>query len=53
LDRAKHLQAVAQAQQVGQSRRAALTNAGVARSTLRHWNARPDTGRAGGLRANA
>jgi ribosomal protein S20 len=30
---------VAQAQQDGQSQRAAITGAGVARSTLRHWNA--------------
>lgn len=41
LDRAKHLHAVAQAQQDGQSQRAAVTGAGVARSTLRHWNAPP------------
>jgi hypothetical protein len=43
LDRAKHLHAVAQAQQDGQSQRAAVTGAGVARSTLRHWNASPAT----------
>jgi hypothetical protein len=43
LDRAKHLQAVAHAQQAGQSQRAAITSAGVARSTLRYWNARPAT----------
>lgn len=41
LDRAKHRQAVAQAQQDGQSQRAAVTSAGVARSTLRHWNVPP------------
>ncbi|EIC23677.1 hypothetical protein Thi970DRAFT_00391 [Thiorhodovibrio frisius] len=41
LDRAKHLHAVAQTQQDGHSQRAAVTGAGVARSTLRHWNARP------------
>lgn len=40
-DRAKQLQAVAQAQQDGQSQRAAVTGVGVARSTLRHWNASP------------
>ncbi len=41
LDRAKYRHAVAQAQQDGQSQRAAVTGAGagVARSTLRHWNA--------------
>lgn len=43
LDRARHRQAVAQAQQDGQSQRAAVTSAGVARSTLRHWNASPAT----------
>jgi hypothetical protein len=43
LDRAKHQHAVAQAQQDGQSQRAAVTSAGVARSTLRHWNAPPAT----------
>ena len=41
LDRAKHLHAVAQAQQDGQSQRAAVTGAGVARGTVRHWNASP------------
>jgi hypothetical protein len=41
LDRAKHLHAVAQARQDGQSQRAAVSGAGVARSTLRHWNAPP------------
>ncbi|RKT45572.1 hypothetical protein BDD21_3036 [Thiocapsa rosea] len=41
LDRAKHLHAVAQARQDGQSQRAAVIGAGVARSTLRHWNASP------------
>ncbi len=40
-DRAKQLQAVAQAQQDGQSQRAAVTGVGVARSTLRHWHASP------------
>ncbi len=34
LDRAKHRHAVAQAQQDGQSQRAAVSGAGVARSTL-------------------
>ncbi|MBK5941488.1 DUF6399 domain-containing protein [Halochromatium roseum] len=43
LDRAKHRQAVAQAQQAGQSQRAAITSAGLARSTVRHWNAPPET----------
>ena len=43
LDRAKRLQAVAHAQQAGQSQRAAITSAGVARSTVRHWNAPPAT----------
>ena len=43
LDRAKQLQAVAQAQQDGESQRAALTSAGVARRTRRHWNAPPAT----------
>lgn len=41
LDRANHLHAVAQARQDGQSQRAAVSGAGVARSTLRHWNAPP------------
>ncbi|SDX71760.1 hypothetical protein SAMN05421783_1721 [Thiocapsa roseopersicina] len=41
LDRAKHRHAVAQARQDGQSQRAAVSGAGVARSTLRHWNASP------------
>ncbi|HSO81622.1 DUF6399 domain-containing protein [Thiocapsa sp.] len=41
MDRAKHRHAVAQAQQDGQSQRAAATVAGVARSILRHWNAPP------------
>jgi len=41
LDRATHRQAVAQAQQDGQSQRAAVSRAGVARSTLHHWNAAP------------
>lgn len=38
LERAQHRQAVAQAQQAGQSQRAAAASAGVARGTLRHWN---------------
>ena len=42
LDRANRRQAVAQAQQAGQSQRAAAASAGVARSTLRHWNASPE-----------
>ncbi|WP_040730801.1 hypothetical protein [Thiocapsa marina] len=41
MDRAKHRHAVAQARQDGQSQRAAVIGAGVARSTLRHWNASP------------
>ncbi|WP_213455700.1 hypothetical protein [Thiocapsa sp.] len=41
MDRANHLHAVAQARQDGQSQRAAVSGAGVARSTLRHWNAPP------------
>ncbi|WP_093038689.1 DUF6399 domain-containing protein [Thiocapsa roseopersicina] len=41
MDRAKHRHAVAQARQDGQSQRAAVSGAGVARSTLRHWNASP------------
>jgi len=51
LDRAKHRQAVAQAQQAGQSQRAAITSAGVARSTVRHWNAPSATPAPTGLAA--
>jgi hypothetical protein len=39
LERAERLSAVAQGRQGGQSQRAAAASAGVARSTLRHWNA--------------
>ncbi|MBK5932319.1 DUF6399 domain-containing protein [Halochromatium salexigens] len=34
---------MAHAQQAGQSQRAAITSAGVARSTVRHWNAPAET----------
>jgi hypothetical protein len=51
LDRAKLRQAVAQAQQDGQSQRTAVTSAGVARSTLRHWNVSPATPAPAGLSA--
>ncbi|NEV63654.1 hypothetical protein [Thiorhodococcus minor] len=44
--RADCLRAVAQAQQDGQSQRAATAAAGVARSTLRHWSAAQATGAA-------
>ena len=43
LDRAKRRQAVAQAQHAGQSQRAAVASAGVARGTLRHWNTSAET----------
>lgn len=43
LARARHPHAVAQAQQDGQSQRAAVIGAGVARSTRRHWNGSPAT----------
>lgn len=38
LARAERLRVVAEVQQEGQSQRAAAGRAGVARSTLRHWN---------------
>ncbi len=44
LARAERLRVVAEAQQAGQSQRAAAASAGVARSTLRHWStSRPTT----------
>jgi hypothetical protein len=53
LERAPHRQAVAQAQQAGQSQRAAAASAGVARGTLRHWNtpAEPSAAAPAGLAA--
>ncbi|MBK1621856.1 hypothetical protein CKO42_26490 [Lamprobacter modestohalophilus] len=42
---------MAQAQQAGQSQRAAITSAGVARSTVRHWNAASATPAPAGLAA--
>lgn len=49
--RAECLSAVAQAQHDGQSQRAAAAGAGVARGTLRHWNAAQASGAAPALLA--